>query len=143
MVLCGLPLGFFSIVASSAASLIFWGLPLGLVVGSASVGLLVLDLPSRFVFSPPVSSLTFCVLIAVPPEAPLSDGISGFVFGGLPLGLVVGSACVGLLVLDLVGSSGGLYGLGLKLLEDAVDFGKYGKSLTSSPKLFETNLFAF
>ena len=133
----------FSTTTSSIGSLIFLGLPLGLVVfGSACVGLLVLDLPSRFVFSPPVSSLTFCVLIAVPPEAPLSDGISGFVFGGLPLGLVVGSACVGLLVLDLGGSSGGLYGLGLKLLEDAVDC-IYGKSLTSSPKFFETNLFAF
>ena len=53
-------------------------------------------------------------------------------FGGLPLGLV-SSAGAGLLVLDL-----GLCGLGLKLLEDAVDCCIYGNSLTSSPKCVET-----
>ena len=47
-----------------------------------------------------MSSLTFCGLAPVPPEAPLSAGISGFVFGGLPL----------LLLLDIDLSSGGLAG---------------------------------
>ena len=104
-------------------SLGFGGLPFGLRVLSlgccvfllsAGIGLLVLVLPPRrFVFSPPVSSLTFCCLIPVPPEAPLSAGISGFVLGSPPL------------LLDLGGSSAGL---GFKLLDDAGNCGRYGKS---------------
>ncbi len=95
----------------------FFGFPLGL--GVLSLGVLVLGLPLG------------CCVFSVP-----SSGLS--LFGGLPLGLVVSSAAG----LDLGGSSGGLYGLGLKLLDDAFDC-IYGKSLTSSPKCVATISFIF